>query len=388
MNRKRKSRGRRGDGSVFKRKNGRWVARVSITLLDGKQKRTERYADTREQALRELETMRTTIRQRSVSVGRMTLRQFLQDWMETVELAPSTRQSYRLSIDNYIIPDLGHYYLSQLTAFEVSRWMTSLKERTVERKGEAAKIGARTRQIALSVLRAAAKRAIEMGATGHDFTAGVRRPSMPRPTIVPFTVDEVHRILEAVRADRLYSLFVMSFFCGLRQGELFALQWNDINWEEKTIAVTRQRAEVAGVIHEREPKTSAGKRTIGLSAVCVDALHERRKLAVAEKQAANPWVFIGERGKPLRRSNFGNRVWKPLLESLDIPHRGMHHARHTTATLALKAKTPVHMVSSMLGHTLPSTTIDLYGHAQDGDHEITAAAIAKAIGEPEGKKIG
>jgi integrase len=359
-----------------------------MTLLDGTQRRTERYAATREQALHELESMRTTVRQRSVSVGRLTLRQFLQEWMASIEISPSTRQSYKLSIDNYIIPDLGHYHLSQLTAFEVSRWMASLKDRTVERKGKPAKIGGRTRQIALSVLRAAAKSAIEMGVIGYDFTSGVRRPSTPKPTIVPFTVEEVHRILEAVRKDRLYSLFVMSFFCGLRQGELFALQWNDINWDEKTISVARQRAEVAGVIHEREPKTSAGKRTIGLSDVCFDALHERRKMSVTEEQAANPWVFIGERGKPLRRSNFGNRVWKPLLKGLGIPHRGLHHARHTTATLALKAKTPVHMVSSMLGHTLASTTIDLYGHAQNGDHEITAEAVAKAIGCPEGVKTG
>ncbi|AMV20393.1 Putative prophage phiRv2 integrase [Planctomyces sp. SH-PL14] len=364
------------------------MARVCVTLLDGKQKRTERYAATREQALQELEAMRTIVRQRSVSVGRMTLREFLQNWMEAIELAPATRQSYRLSIDNYIIPDLGHYYLSQLTAFEVSRWMASLKERTVERKGKSTKIGARTRQIALSVLRAAAKGAIEMGATGYDFTAGVRRPSMPRPTIIPFTVEEVQRILASVRNDRLYALFVMSFFCGLRQGELFALQWKDINWDDKTISVTRQRSEVAGVIHEREPKTTAGKRTIGLSEICLDALHERRQLAVREKQAANPWVFIGERGKPLRRSNFGNRMWKPLLKTLGLAHRGLHHARHTTATLALKAQTPVHLVSSMLGHTLASTTIDLYGHAQTGDHEITAEAVAKAIRGQSGVKTG
>lgn len=80
------------------------------------------------------------------------------------------------------------------------------------------------------------------------------------------------------------------------------------------------------------------------------------------------------------RSNFGHRHWRPLLKKLGIPHRGLHHARHTAASLLLGNGVPVHIVSRMLGHAAPSITLDVYAHLMPHQTGDAAEAMARMLG--------
>jgi integrase len=96
--------------------------------------------------------------------------------------------------------------------------------------------------------------------------------------------------------------------------------------------------------------------------------------------AASPLVFCSPRGGILRRSDFRVRHWNPLLKLLGLDHRGMHHLRHTYATLALGTGVPVHVVARVLGHSKPSITLDIYSHVLSSQQAEATEAMRRLFG--------
>lgn len=100
----------------------------------------------------------------------------------------------------------------------------------------------------------------------------------------------------------------------------------------------------------------------------VNALAVKRVDSMRDGHAAVEWIFPGESGATTRRSNFGYRVWGPLLKRLGQRHRGFHHARHTCATLLLNSgSVPLPVVSRLLGHASPAITLAIYSHVMVAD---------------------
>ena len=76
----------------------------------------------------------------------------------------------------------------------------------------------------------------------------------------------------------------------------------------------------------------------------------------------NGWVFCDTQGGPIRKSNLLRRSFKPLLKKAGLPPIRFHDLRHTCATLLLTQGVPLRVVQEILGHTLFSTTADIYAH--------------------------
>jgi len=225
-----------------------------------------------------------------------------------------------------------------------------------------------SRQKAFDKIRQMMRIAIKWKCLAINPTASIDRPSHGKPVIHPFEVAEVERIFAATKDDRYGAAIRLAFVSGLRGGELWGLQWSDLRGSELTIA--RQACEVNGKLEIKKPKTAAGVRRILLSDSVVQALHERRKQAMVEGNAGAEWIFPKLNGTPTLRSLFGTRVWKPLLESLELDHRGFHHARHTAATILLNVgSVPLSVVSKMLGHSSPKITLGTYSHVMTADLE-------------------
>ncbi len=210
----------------------------------------------------------------------------------------------------------------------------------------------------------------------------VARPKYRRRDIRPFSLQEVKSILAACRNDRLYGLFLAAFSLGMRQGELYALEWRDVDWELSKLRVERQAVNNSGRIEVKKPKTRAGCRTLELATEVLAAFRERQAIAMTEGLAGCPLVFPAPRGGHIHRSSFAQRVWKPLLRSCEIEERGLHHARHTFATHALMGgpeveASPLHVVSAILGHASPSITLNIYSHLIDTAQTDTVSRVAK-----------
>jgi integrase len=149
---------------------------------------------------------------------------------------------------------------------------------------------------------------------------------------------------------------------GMRLGELFGLQWPDIDLAKATLMVRRTLCELEGELFVSEPKTAKGRRRIDLPKMAVDALWRHKKRMLVEGFAAVEWVFCNSHGGPLRRSHFHANDFKPLLKRAKLPAIRFHDLRHTSATLLLSAGVHPKIVQERLGHSQISVTLDTYSH--------------------------
>ncbi|MGH3848301.1 MAG: site-specific integrase [Pseudonocardiaceae bacterium] len=163
----------------------------------------------------------------------------------------------------------------------------------------------------------------------------------------------------------------------LREGELFALRWGDVDLVAATITVRRKRLRLAsGEVIEDDPKSRAGRRTVALPAVLVAELERHR--AVFGAADSDDYVFESAGGTPLERSNFRQRVWLPATRAVGLDGLRFHNLRHTAGTLAARTGATTKELMARLGHASPRASM-IYQHAsQDRDRRIAESLDAMA----------
>ena len=221
----------------------------------------------------------------------------------------------------------------------------------------------------------------------------VERVDPPRPAVPAFTAlspEQARRLVAGSRGDRLHALYVLALTTGLRQGELFALRWGDVDMTGRRLAVrgTLYRG-AGGGWTVGAPKTHRSRRQVVLSQLAVDALEVNRTAQRAERHGVgarwddNDLVFANQMGRPLSSQNVMARSFRPLLRRLGLPPIRFHDLRHTAATLLLGAGVHPKIVSEMLGHASVGVTLDLYSHVTPVMHESAALELGRLLEERE-----
>jgi integrase len=224
------------------------------------------------------------------------------------------------------------------------------------------KCSARVRQLTHAVLRRALKQAVKWNLVPRNVCDAVDPPRVPKRTITPLTAEQVRKLLKAAKYDRFHALYVLAVGSGLRLGELFGLQWQNVDLEAQAITVCHTLLEVKGQLELAEPKTSKSRRRVDLPKTAVDALWKHKKRMLAEGFAAATWVFCNSQGGPLRKTHFHRNEFKPMLKRAKLPSIRFHDLRHTSATLLLSAGVHPKVVQERLGHSQISITLDTYSH--------------------------
>lgn len=218
-------------------------------------------------------------------------------------------------------------------------------------------------------LHKALKQAATDGLLARNVAEFVKAPRPAKNEIRYLNRDQVHTFLGSAKGDRLEALYVLAITTGMRQGELLALRWEDINLERRTLQVRRTLAAIKdGVAVYRSPKSGRG-RSIKLSGTAVEALRLHRTAQGEERTWVNDrWedhglVFSDAFGRPLRRWTLCRRSFEPLLERAGLLGAITFHAlRHTCATLMLAGGVHVKVVQEMLGHADVALTLNVYSH--------------------------
>jgi integrase len=244
---------------------------------------------------------------------------------------------------------------------------------------EREKVGARTRLKVHFVLHAAFEHALNRELVYRNPLRTVSAPRYSAKPIQPFDLDEARAFIAAIAGDRLEALYLLAILAGLRQGELFALQWKDIDFEHGTVGVRRSLQDADGDRRLADPKTGASKRSVALSHRCIDALHEHRRRLAREGLGGSPYVFPDTEGNPLRRQNLVRRSFKPLLEKADLRPIRFHDLRHTMASLMLQNGAALKVVQERLGHSKPSTTANTYVHTVPSMQRDAAEDFSQAL---------
>lgn len=190
----------------------------------------------------------------------------------------------------------------------------------------------------------------------------------------PFTHDEVNRILDALKTDRLrskcsryshtqyYPFVAFMIQTGVRNGEAIALQVRDIIWDQSDIKVCRSMARTDKGSHQAARKEKGTKnsnvRFIPMNAFLIHLL-----TPLTKDKYPTELVFKNENGNMIDDNAFQKRVFKPLLKKLKITDRDLYACRHTFATRAVQAGMKPHEVAYLMGDRL-DTIVKNYYHGE------------------------
>lgn len=353
-----KRRGRH-EGTLRKRADGRWEARRELGIsADGKRHQVIRYGKTKSEALAALAG--AGVAARPAAAANITLSEYLSEWLCGVRISnrPATYKLREASVRNHISQYIGGVRLRDLATHHIGNLFRSL---------EAAGVGRPTILTVHNVLIAALNCAVREGRLTSNPASATAKPRVERREIVVWSRDLALAFLAEAASSPYYALFVLALTTGMRQGELFALSWGDIDFDNGTLFVRYGLTENAdGQLAVGPLKTDSSRRAIALPEVAITALRAHKQSCLAEGRLA-PYVFTaqgrsaGERSF-LRKSNFIRREFAPLIERARVPRVPFHGLRHIANSLLLSSGVSVNVAAQRMGHSTTRTTLDRYGH--------------------------
>lgn len=173
----------------------------------------------------------------------------------------------------------------------------------------------------------------------------------PKTDIQPFTLEEVWKFINGVRAD-YRNYYLVRFFTGMRTSEIDGLTWENIDFNRREIVI--KQALVKGKMVP--PKTQESYRAIQMSPWVFDALKEQQAVSYRRSD----YVFCSHTGEPLDYNNVNKRVWHPTLKVLGLKKRNAYQTRHTAATLWLAAGESPEWIASQMGHSTTKMLFNTY----------------------------
>ena len=373
-----------GEGSVYRRSDGRWTAAHYVLAPNGGRVRRAVYGKTRKEAADKLaDLIAKTSAGIPLATESWTVAGYAAHWLQNVarpRLKPATFMSYRESLRLHILPTLGRVKVQALRPDQV---------RTLLAHKVAEGLSARSVQIVHGTLRTMLGEAVRDEVITRNPAAVVRPPAVTREEVKPWSPQEASDFLRASVGHRLYAVFAVGVALGLRRGELLALRWSDVDLDDGLVHVRQnvQRLLEIGLVYG-SPKTSRSRRTVPLPARSIKVLRAHRARQAAEALALGArWpetglVFTSTVGTVIEPRNL-SRLFDDLIAAAGVRRIRFHDLRHTCASLLLAQGVPARVVMDVLGHSQMAITMDLYSHVMPTALREAADAIDRALGQGE-----
>ena len=213
-----------GEGSIYQRRDGRWAGSVHIGYESGR--RIRKHVLGTQPCRGQGEA-----RQGPAAPGGAAAHPrpaypvgpYLRQWLDEVarpRVRASTLKSYREIVEGHLVPGLGHIALAKLTPAEVQAFLN---------RKQASGLSPRRVQYIHAVLRRALVTAERWGLVSRNVARLVDPPRVRRREITPLTPEQARRLIETSIEDRYRALWITALGTGLRQGELLALRWEDVD---------------------------------------------------------------------------------------------------------------------------------------------------------------
>jgi integrase len=285
-----------------------------------------------------------------------TVKKYGKQWLYSPlrEQVESTLMKYQETFKQHIEPYFGSKRLDEIKRRHVKEFIGSLKSRGLS--------VSRTKVIK-AVLSGIYENAIEDEIVSVNPCQGTTKycGKETETSINPLTPTEVQEMLEnsAGLEIELATAYLVAVRTGIRLGELLALEWTDIDWNKRTVEVSKSYD-----YHLRKTRLPKNKktRTVDLTPSTVEALKDLRKQR--KVASISGLIFTNAKGKRL----IYNFLQRKVKEVSPRPIR-FHDLRHTYATLRIAKGDNIVDVSKQLGHSKVSMTLDKYCHWMPGEHK-------------------
>ena len=355
-----------GDGTIRKRSDGRWEARIIVGHKnDGSPMYKSAFAKTQKSALKQLHQLIELYRDVDLTEDcRMTLGEWLDKWLDEYmifTIRESTLDSYRAMVKNQVKPFIGGKQIASLTTADMQKFYNKIKK-----EGRVREHPIHGKTLADSMVRGvhmmlheALDTAVKERLIAKNPTNGTTVPKCNYPEKQILGDSQLDTFLEAIKGEEYWdTFFYVEVMTGLRRGEICGLKWQDINFEENKLQVKRSvSVKKGGGVSIGETKTETGVRSILMPPSVAEVLQNRKQRAITE------WVFPNfmHPEQPISPAT-AYRKLKIILKHAGLPLIRFHDLRHTFATHATHGGVDPKTLAGILGHTNASFTLDTYTH--------------------------
>ena len=371
-----------GDGTIRKRSDGRWEARIIVGHKnDGSPMYKSAFAKTQKSALKELHHLIELYRDVDLTEDcRMTLGEWLDKWLDEYmifTIREGTLDSYHTMVKNQVKPFIGGKQIASLTTADMQKFYNKIKK-----EGRVREHPIHGKTLADSMVRGvhmmlheALDTAVKERLIAKNPTNGTTVPKCNYPEKQILGDDQLETFLKAIKGHEYWcDFFYVEVMTGLRRGEICGLKWQDINFEENKLQVKRSvSVKKGGGVSIGETKTETGVRSILMPPSVADVLQNRKQTAITE------WVFPNfmHPEQPISPAT-AYRKLKIILKHAGLPLIRFHDLRHTFATHATHGGVDPKTLAGILGHTNASFTLDTYTHVTN-DMQKAASNIVGNI---------
>ena len=377
----------------------------------------------------------------------ITFRDFVNKWLtEYAEknLEATTLDSYKRELNNKILKSLGKIKLDQLTPIHILSYLNSLLKDGSRVDGRPGPYSDKSIKNDWIIISSILQQAVHWQIIPDNPCRRIKAPKNKQSN-KPYADDKIYfydedqaiRLLKIVDNEiieynklllddsestkpitynpKKYQVAIyIALFCGLRNGEMLGLTWDDIDFKEKTININKVRSWTKddGMI-TKAPKTKSSKRIISVPDVVINILKEfkieqSKEISLLgnlwdEEWYSTPWLFTQDNGKGMYLQTISKWLKKTVARynesimndedlkdedkaKLVLPVLSIHKLRHTSATLLISRNTDIRTVSARLGHAQTSTTMDIYVHGLKSADRTASSTLENMLTEEKKKK--
>jgi len=376
------SRGAHGSGTIRKKtvsRNGKeysfWEARYTEGYDPGTGKQIQRSVTgkTQKEVVQKLKAATAALDAGTyISPNKMTLGEWLDIWSSTylANVKPRTVSIYETDIRRHIKPALGATKLEQLDPHRIQQFYNGLAAGLPSRKP----LSPKTIKNIHGVLHSALKQAVLNGYMRSNPADACSLPRSEKKELVPLDEPQIASFLKAVQGHRFETLFIVTLFSGLREGEALGLTWDCVDFDRKLLIINKQlqlhQESGLSAYQFASPKNGKSRTLIVADTVMEYLRHRRTKQREDQLAAGALWqnnsnlVFTDELGCHLTKSTV-YRDFKKVVASIGRPDARFHDLRHSYAVAAIRSGDDIKTVQGNLGHATASFTLDVYGHVTD-----------------------
>lgn len=350
-----------------------WEARYTEGVDPGTGKQIQRSitGKTQKEVAQKLKAATAAIDQGTyITPSKMTVGEWLDVWAKTYlgSVKPRTVESYKATIRIHIKPALGAVKLDALNAHAIQGFYNSLWEA----KDEADRLSPKTVKNVHGVLHKALQQAVSIGYLRFNPADACTLPRVERKELNPLDDGQITAFLEAIKGHRFQTLFTVTLFTGMREGEVLGLKWDCVDFTKGILTINKQLQH--GVDGEKRytlASTKNGKgRTVTPAASIMEMLkHHKAVQAQQRLKAGKLWedsglVFTDELGHHLTHPAVYHS-FKRVAAEIGRPDARFHDLRHSYAVAAIRSGDDIKTVQGNLGHATAAFTLDVYGHVTD-----------------------
>lgn len=282
----------------------------------------------------------------------MMLNEWAARWMETdvrSKVRPTTYEAKRYVLQNHILPKLGNIPIADLTEVQIGSFLDERK-RFGSHRPESAEYPALS-QVTMRHIHRCLQECLDSAVTTALIPVNPARafhyPTQRKVKASVLGDTEIEEYLDAAQALGYLPIFTLMLTVGLRQRELLALKWSDLDEQTGVLTISEGRCVVKGKLTDYGGNT----RQITLTPETVALLRQEHN-----RHPSSEAMFVHPGTRKPYAPTMMRLLHQRIIEKAGLDHIRFEDLRHTVAVHALESKIEAKTVSALLGHTRPYTT--------------------------------